>query len=85
MKQISDYEAKAIEKLSKTIEEGSWSNNGLVQLIELAGNYLNLQTLSTYSKNFKISYNGAKARCASSKNNIQQVSIFKVKFVIDNE
>jgi len=78
MSELTEYESNAIEKLSKTIYEGKWSNDGLVRLIELAGAYLNLQTIPGYSKANNISYNGVK-KCR----NIRE--IFDTKFVIDNE
>ena len=35
------------------------SNELLIQIIEVAGTFLNLQTIPNYVKNNKISYNGA--------------------------
>ena len=64
--------------ISESVHEGKLSNEDLVQIIELAGSYLNLQTISVYSKEKGISYNGAK-------NNRQVETIFGCKFVIDNE
>ena len=46
--------------------------------IELAGDFLNLQTISDYAKENNISYNGAK----KFRNNIE---LFGVKFVIEND
>lgn len=76
--QLTDYEINAIDKLALAIENGKWCNNALVQLIELAGSYLNLATISDYAKNKKLSYNGVKKTR-------EVVKIFNVKFVIDNE
>ena len=53
------------------------SNNDLVQIIESAGSYLNIKTISDYAKINGISYNGAK-------HHRDNVSIFGVKFIIDN-
>jgi len=53
-------------------------NESLVQIIELCGSYLNLQTISDYAKDKGISYNGAK-------NNREIKELFNVKFVKDNE
>jgi hypothetical protein len=53
-------------------------NDSLVQIIELCGEYLNIQTISDYARTFNISYNGAK-------NNRDVKEIFNVKFIIDNE
>lgn len=75
---LSEYELKSIEKLEKSIMNGNFSNNGLVQLIELIGTYLNIDTIPNYCKKNNISYNGAK------KNRNTRI-IFGVKFVIDNK
>lgn len=58
--------------------EGKINNAEMVQLIELCGLYLNLQTISEYAKEHKMSYNGVK-------NHRKIVKIFNVKFVVDNE
>ena len=50
MNKLSDYELLAINKLGDSIQNGKWSNDGLVQLIELAGSFLNLQTIPDYAK-----------------------------------
>lgn len=63
--------------LANRIENNELTNDEIVQLIEQLGSYLNLQTISTYAKNNKISYNGVKKY-----RNI--ITIFKTKFVIDN-
>jgi hypothetical protein len=63
--------------LERRIHAGELSNNDLVQIIELCGRYLNLQTISDYAKN-GISYNGAK-------HNRMVKEIFNVRFVIDND
>lgn len=74
---LSDYETNSLQKLGDAIQKGKWSNDGLVQLIELSGLFLNLQTISDYAKNNNISYNGVK------KSRIIK-TLFGVKFVIDN-
>ena len=70
------------EKLCKFISDKFISkelnNESLVQIIELCGGYLNLQTISDYAKANNLSYNGVK-KCR------KYVKLFKVKFVIDNE
>jgi hypothetical protein len=50
----------------------------LVQFIEVAGSFLNLQTIPDYAKKHNLSYNGVKKHR-------EIVTIFNVKFVIDNE
>lgn len=57
---------------------GELSNNDLVQLIEVAGALLNLQTIPDYAKTKNLSYNGVK-------NHREIIKIFNTKFVIDNE
>ena len=49
----------------------------LVQIIELCGSYLNLQTIPYYAKSHNLSYNGVKKTRT-------KMEIFNVKFVIDN-
>jgi hypothetical protein len=57
---------------------GELLNDDLVQIIELAGSYLNLQTISNYARASGLSYNGVK------KTREIRV-IFDTRFVIDNE
>ena len=67
-----------MDAFGKSLHQGKWSNEALVQLIELAGSYMNLQPLSKYAKSEGLSYNGAKKR-------ENKVVIFNHKIVIDNE
>ena len=67
-----------IDLVEKQIIEGQLTNAELVQLIELCGSYLNLQTIPQYCKTHDITYNGAK-KCRN------VIGIFGVKFIIDNE
>lgn len=78
MSKLSDYEQKSIDKLGQAIQEGKWSNKGLVQLFELIGVYCNLETISDYSRRTGLSYNGVKKFRETKE-------IFNVKFVIDNK
>jgi hypothetical protein len=75
---MNNLEQKVLDRLEILIIENQLSNDSLVQIIELCGSYLNLQTISDYSKDNNISYNGVK-KCR----NIRE--IFNVKFVIDND
>ena len=77
MTELSQYEILALHKLGESIQQGKWSNEGLVQLIELAGDYLNLATIPDYAKSNNLSYNGVKKTRVIRK-------IFNTKFVIDN-
>lgn len=69
------------EKLNKFIYEkfdkNELSNENLVQVIELCGMLLNLQTIPDYAKGNNMSYNGVKKHR-------QITKIFNIKFVIDN-
>ncbi len=69
------------EKLEKFIYEkfdkNELSNEDLVQVIELCGLLLNIQTIPDYAKSNAMSYNGVKKNREINK-------IFNVKFVIDN-
>ena len=58
-------------------EEQELDNDSLVQLIELCGGYLNLETIPNYAKRNKLSYNGVKKHRKT-------IKLFNVKFVIDN-
>ncbi len=69
---------KICDHLTERITSGELSNDNLVQIVEHVAGYLNLQTISAYSKSTGISYNGAKK--------FRQVrEIAGVKFVIDND
>lgn len=78
MPNLSEYETIALRKLEQSIHDDKWCNDGLVQLIELAGDYLNLQTIPDYAKARNLSYNGVKKT-----RDIRKIK--GVKFVIDND
>ena len=68
---------KLLNFISQKFEGDELDNDSLVQIIELCGMYLNLQTISSYAKANNLSYNGAK--------NFRNVkTIFGGKFIIDN-
>jgi len=69
---------KILIHLSDRIEAGELTNDDIVQIIELLGGYLNLQTIPAYAKENSISYNGAKKFR-------KVVELFGVKFIIDND
>ena len=77
---LSNYEQKSLKKLEETIQKGNWSNNALVELIKLAGEYLNIKTVAKYAADNKISYPGANKETKNRKIKI----IFDTKFIIDN-
>jgi len=76
--ELTDFEMNRLEEIGKEIYSGKWSNDALVQLIALAGDFLNLKTIPEYSKENNMSYNGVK-------NFRNIINIFGIKFVIDNE
>jgi len=78
MNKLTDYEKLALQKLGETIHHGKWSNDGLVQCVELCLEYLNPVTLQKYANNEGITYNGAKKRNKST-------NILGQKYVLDNE
>jgi hypothetical protein len=76
--QTTENTNKLLNFVSTKFQDNELDNNSLLQLIELCGNYLNLQTIPNYAKENNISYNGVK-------NYREVVKLFNVKFVIDNE
>ena len=77
MNKLSKNEELMITKFDKYVFGNGASNDFLIQIIESAGSYLNLLTISDYAKEHNLSYNGVK-------NNRDIIEIFNVKFVIDN-
>lgn len=74
---MTEKENIILNHLGKVITNEGVSNDFLLQLIELGGNYLNIATIADYAKKHNMSYNGVK-------NNREIKEIFNVKFVIDN-
>ena len=68
-----------MNKLSDLVEVGGISNDDIVQEIEVLGKYLGLETIASYAKRKNTDYNNIK------KSALRKVTIFGVKFVIDNE
>ena len=75
---LSEYEINSLNRLGESIQSGKWTNAGLVQLIELCGDFLNIKTIPNYAKENQISYNGAKKFR-------NKVKIFNVNFIIENK
>lgn len=75
---MTEKEKKILARLSELIMKGELSNDFLVQNIELAGSFLNLQTISNYAKANNLSYNGVK-------NHRNVRNLFNVNFVVDND
>ena len=76
--QLTEYELKALDKLCQSIQERKWSNEALVQLIELAGSYLNLKSIQEYADMKGKTFNGIKKTR-------QATVILGHKFIIDND
>ena len=66
------------EHLTKRVYNNELTNDEVVQIIELLGGYLNLQTIQDYASKNEMSYNGVK-------NNRTIKTLFNVKFVVDNK
>jgi len=63
--------------IAEKTESGQLSNDELVQIIEVAGAYLNLKSISAYAAENNLSYNGVKKT--------RQIAVlFGQKFIIDN-
>ena len=75
---ITDNGKKLCDFVTQKTMLGELSNNDLVQLIEVAGAFLNLQTIPDYANSKGLSYNGVK-------NHREIIEIFNTKFVIDND
>jgi len=71
------------QHLGQRLQNNELSNEDMTSLIDLIGGYLNLQTISDYSKSKNISYNGVLERIKSGK--LKEYVLFNVKFVVDNE
>lgn len=68
-----------MEELLKKIHNGDVSNIEILQHIELLGSYLNLQTIANKAKQINTDYNNVKS------SSLPKVTLFGVKFVIDND
>lgn len=75
---ITSNGKKLCDFVTEKTMAGELTNNDLVQLIEVAGAFLNLKTISDYAKENNLSYNGAK-------HFRETIEIFKTKFIIDND
>lgn len=67
-----------VDKFAKYLFTKNPENADVVQIIELALDYLNAETIGNYSKNSGLSYNGVK-KCR------EVVNSRIGKYVIDNE
>jgi S-adenosylmethionine synthetase len=78
MQNTNELTKKICNRISDYILDGSLTNDQVVQIIEHAGQYLNLKTIADYAEKNKLSYNGVKKHR-------QIITLFGCKLVIDNE
>jgi hypothetical protein len=69
---------KLLKFVAEKFENNEINNTSLVQLIELCGNYLNLETLPKYATRNNMSYNGVKKFR-------KVITLFGVKLVQEND
>ena len=58
--EIQQNTTKLIEFISRKFETGELDNTSLVEVFKASGRYLNLQTISDYAREHKMSYEGVK-------------------------
>lgn len=75
---IKEKNEKLKTFIFQKFQDGELDNSTLVQLIELAGQFLNLKTIPDYAKANNMSYNGVK-------HNRNVIELFNTKFIIDNK
>ena len=75
---MNDLEEVELEKIRRKIFTDGCSNDFAVQLIILASDYLNLCSITDYTKRFNMTYRGVK-------NHRPTVKLFNKNWVIDNE
>jgi len=76
--QKQEFERRLEMNLHKYVMQVDDPNDFLVQIIELAGGYLNLQTIADYARGNGKTYNGVK-KCR------EVITLFNTKFVVDNK
>lgn len=72
-----------LNQIGLAVQNNELTNEDLISIIESTGQFLNLKTISEYSRYTKMDYNSVIARIKSGK--LKQVELFNVKFIIDNE
>lgn len=65
-------------RIAELFEGWQINNADLVQIIEVCGQYLNIQTRANYAKQNGLSYNGTK-------HHRQNISLFGNTYIIDND
>ncbi len=74
MSELTKKEQIVIDRIEQLTFEGELSDDCLVQIIELCGKYLNLETIPNAAKRTGKSYNGIKKTS-------KIIALFGVKFV----
>ena len=75
---MTSYEQNIINRLIEIIETKEVSNNFLIELGKVFGDYTNLSTIYNYAKEHNMTYRGVK-------NHRNIINLFNVNFVIDND
>jgi len=75
---MTEKERVTVEKFGNFVMRNNVSKTFLVEIFKLAGNFLNIQTISDYSRTHNISYQGTK-KCRNTE------KIFGVSWIIDND
>jgi hypothetical protein len=75
--QLSEYETNSLKKLGESIQQGKWSNQGMVQLIELISDFLNPLSIQEFADQRHISYQAARKH--------KQTILLRQKFIVDND
>lgn len=75
---IQTNTSKLLDFVAKKFEARELDNSSLVELIQLSGGYLNLETIPNYANRTGMSYEGVKK-------GRKIIELFSVKFVIDND
>jgi len=74
---------KDIQNNICTVIQNGVHNSEIVKTIEITGNYLNAQTISSWAKEKGIDYTNAKYRIKKCR--LETFELWGVKFVIDND
>lgn len=75
---MTEKERVVLERFGKYITKKGVSNDFLLELIQLTGSFLNLQTIADYARAKHLSYQGVKT-CR------KIIILFGCKFVLDND
>ena len=78
IRNITEKGKKLCDFVTEKTMNGEFTNEDLIQFIEVAGCFLNIKTISDYAKENNLSYNGAKYFRKT-------VLIFNTRFIIDND